>query len=48
MHEVKDNLGKRAARKRKTSAIRGPCHGHHLGAVHLAEGTRDLNLLALP
>lgn len=48
MHAVKDNLGKRAARKRKTSAIRGPCRGHHLGAVHLARGHLGPEPLALP
>lgn len=34
MHAVKDNLGKRVARKRKTSAIRGP-RGCHLGGSRL-------------
>lgn len=48
MHAVKDNLGKRAARKRKTSAIRDP-RRCHLGGFRLQlQGAWALNLWPCP
>lgn len=48
MHAVKDNLGKRAARKRKTSAIRGPRRSHLGGSRLQRQGARALNLWPCP
>lgn len=48
MHAVKDNLGKRAARKRKTSAIRGPRRSHLGGSRLQCQGAGALNLWPCP
>lgn len=48
MHAVKDNLGKRTARKRKTSAIRGPRRSHLGGSRLQLKGAWALNLWPCP